>query len=288
MAKASPVPALDEKGHQLYLPRPATLLKIEQVSGMEKLFELKLSDDSELGHQPGQFVEVSVYGIGECPISVSSSPTKKGSFELVVRKVGNVTAALHNLKAGDKVGIRGPFGRGFDTEFLKGKDILFIGGGIGMVPLRSLINYVLDNRSAYGLVTILYGCKEPCELLFPQERSLWESLKTVDYRVTVDKCKPEDGWTGNVGVITTLIPDLVLDLQNSYAVVVGPPIMYKFVIRSLKDKDVADDHIIVSLERRMKCGVGKCGHCQIGDKYVCQDGPVFNYSEVKDMYEEAI
>ena len=285
--KASPS-ILEAEGQQLYLPKPAEVIRVEQVSEKEKLLELKLSDGKELGHQPGQFVEISVYGIGECPISVSSSPTKKGSFELVVRKAGNVTTALHNLKAGDKVGIRGPFGKGFDTESLKGKDLVFIGGGIGMVPLRSLVNFVLDNRTDYGKVDILYGCKEPCELIFPEERELWDSLKTVNYHVTVDRCSPEDGWCGNTGVITTLIPGLELDLEKTYAVVVGPPIMYKFVIRSLKEKDLPDDHIIVSLERRMKCGVGKCGHCQIGDKYVCQDGPVFNYSEVKGMYEEGI
>lgn len=283
----SPSP-LEARGQQLYVPKSAAIVRVEQVSEKEKLIELKFEDGSELGHQPGQFVEVSVYGMGECPISVSSSPTRKGSFELVVRKVGNVTNALHSLNAGDKVGIRGPLGTGFDTELLKGKDILFIGAGIGMVPLRSLINYVLDNRADYGRVTILYGCKEPCELLFPEERSRWLELENVEYRVTVDRCVPEDGWEGNVGVITTLIPDLELNLDKTYAVVVGPPIMYKFAIRSLKEKDLADDHIIVSLERRMKCGVGKCGHCQIGDKYVCQDGPVFNYSEVRDMYEEGI
>jgi len=277
--------ALEAGGKQLYLPRPARIVRVEQVSEKEKFFELKFADGSELGHSPGQFVEVSVYGIGECPVSVSSSPTKKGSFELVVRKVGNVTAALHNLKSGDTVGIRGPFGRGFDTEVLKGKDILFIGGGIGMVPLRSLINYVLDKRSDYGKVTILYGCKEPSELIFADERAKWASRKDVDYRITVDKCKPEDGWKGNTGVITTLIPGVEIATEKTYAVVVGPPIMYRFVIKSLKEKNLLDERIILSLERRMKCGVGKCGHCQIGNLYCCQDGPVFYYSEIKHLKE---
>lgn len=274
---------LETEGRQLYLPRAASVVEAKQVSEKEKLLELRLSDGEELGHQPGQFVEVSVYGVGECPISVSSSPTRRGSFELVVRKVGNVTAALHELAPGAKVGIRGPFGRGFDTELLKGKDIVFIGGGIGMVPLRSLIEFVLDKRGDYGNVSILYGCKDPGELIFPEERRAWESRKDVNYRVTVDRCSPEDNWQGCVGVITTLIPDLVIEPERTYTVVVGPPIMYRFVIRSLKDKGLADDRIILSLERRMKCGVGKCGHCQIGPYFVCRDGPVFNYAEIKDV-----
>lgn len=283
MAQTTQPSVLEVKGRQLYLPRPARVAGAKQVSEKEMLLELKLCDGSDLGHQPGQFVEVSVYGIGECPISVSSSPTRRGSFDLVVRKVGNVTSALHRLKCGDTVGIRGPFGRGFDVEFLKGKDILFIGGGIGMVPLRSLIDYVLDKRADYAKVTILYGCKDPAELIFPEERRRWESLQDVDYRITVDRCRPEDNWKGHVGVITTLIPDLELNPETTYAVVVGPPIMYKFVIMSLKEENLPDDHIILSLERRMKCGVGKCGHCQIGDLFVCRDGPVFNYSEIEHL-----
>ncbi|MFH1421476.1 MAG: FAD/NAD(P)-binding protein [Planctomycetota bacterium] len=275
----------DTSSKQLYFPKTANIVRAEKVSDKEKLFELKFADGSELGHIPGQFVEVSVYGIGECPISVSSAPTRSGSFELVVRKVGNVTSAMHKLNTGDTLGIRGPFGRGFDTDFLKGKDILFIGGGIGMVPLRSLINYVLDKRENYGKVTILYGCKEPAELIFPEERSKWEKREDVDYHITVDKCKPEDNWKENIGVITTLIPSVEIFPAITYAVVVGPPIMYRFVIKSLKEKNVPDDHIILSLERRMKCGVGKCGHCQIGNFYCCQDGPIFYYSEIKNLKE---
>jgi sulfhydrogenase subunit gamma (sulfur reductase) len=274
-----------EKGEEIYLPRMAKVIRAEKISEKEKLFELKFNDGKDLGHKPGQFVEVSVFGIGECPISVSSSPTKKGSFELVIRLAGNVTKALHDVKTGDMVGIRGPYGRGFDTEFLKGKDVLFIGGGIGIVPLRSLINYVIDKRSDYNAVSILYGCREPKELLFPQERKIWEGSKNLLYKVTVDKAQPSDNWKGNVGVITTLIPPLDINTSSTYAVVCGPPVMYKFVVRSLKEKGLADDHIILSLERRMKCGVGKCGHCQIGPYYACREGPVFSYAEIRDVKE---
>ena len=270
-------------GKKLYIPRPARIMKAEQLTAKEKFLEFQFADGSELGHQPGQFVEVSIFGLGEAPISVSSSPTKKGSFDLCVRAVGSVTNQLHTLPVGAIVGIRGPFGKGFDTQFLKGKDILFIGGGIGLVPLRSLINYVLDNRKDYGKVTILYGSKSPAELLFRNETAAWAANKTVDYRVTVDR--GDASWSGHTGVITTLIAEMDFDPDTTWAVAVGPPIMFKFVLLSLRAKQFRDDHVIVSLERRMKCGVGKCGHCQINSIYVCQDGPVFNYAQVKDFPE---
>jgi NAD(P)H-flavin reductase len=216
---------------------------------------------------------------------VASPPTKKDTFEICVRKLGSVTTKLHTLNVGDKVGIRGPFGTGFDAEFLKGKDLLFVAGGLGMAPLRSLFNYVLDNRKDYGKVTLLYGCKEPRELLFSDELVALASRDDVDYKPTVNWCPENEVWTGNIGVITTLIPQVDFDPDKTYAVVVGPPVMYKFVIHDLRERKMPDDHIIVSLERRMKCGVGKCGHCQINQVYVCKDGPVFNYSKIKGIPE---
>jgi sulfhydrogenase subunit gamma (sulfur reductase) len=244
-----------------------------------------LDDGSILNQVPGQFVQVSVFGVGEAPISVSSSPTQKGTFQLCVRKIGSVTTGLHALNVGDKIGIRGPFGHGFDTEFLKGKDLLFVAAGLGIAPLRSLLNYVLDNRTDYGQVTFLYGCKEPRELLFGDEMIALEKRDDVEYKSTVDWCPENEVWGGNIGVITTLIPQINFDPENTYAVVVGPPIVYKFVISDLKKRNVPDDHIILSLERRMKCGVGKCGHCQINQIYVCKDGPVFNYARIKGVPE---
>ncbi|MDI6821614.1 MAG: FAD/NAD(P)-binding protein [Actinomycetota bacterium] len=269
----------------IYLPRAATIKNINRFTELENLFEITLDDGNPLGHKPGQFVEVSIMGIGEAPISVSSSPTQSQTFELCVRRVGNVTNAMHRLKKGDKVGIRGPFGIGFDTEFLKDKDILFICGGLGIVPLRSLINYVFEHRADYRKVTILYGCKAPHELLFTNEVTAWGQRKDTELHLTVDAVPEGEHWNYNVGVITTLIPKVDFDINTTYAVVCGPPIMYKFVIKSLKERDLPDDHIILSLERRMKCGVGKCGHCQINGIYVCQDGPVFNYTEIKDLQE---
>lgn len=267
----------------IYLPSLAEIVRTEQLTKMEKLFEIKLQNDQELGHQPGQFVEVSLFGIGEAPISVSSSPTQKGSFELAVRAVGNVTKTLHTLNRGATLGIRGPFGKGFPIEEMKGKDILFVAGGIGLMPLRSLINYVLDNRSHFGRVLVLFGAKTPAEQLFLGELAKWRQSKDMEYWETVDR---SDGqWKGNVGVITTLFPKITVDPQKTIAVIVGPPIMYRFAILEAQVKGIPDDQIIVSLERRMKCGVGKCGHCQINHIYVCQEGPVFSYAKIKDLKE---
>ncbi|MFP3872173.1 MAG: FAD/NAD(P)-binding protein [Candidatus Natronoplasma sp.] len=275
-----------------YEPENATILNVKEMTEREKLFEIELDSKEPLSHEPGQFVEVSVPGVGEAPISISSSPTKEGhSFELCIRKVGNVTKVIHTLEEGDKLGIRGPYGEGFPIDEFRGKDLLFIAGGLGIAPLRSLINYTLDRREEFEDVKILYGCRRPCELLYEDEVEGWREMDDLDYRETVDECPDDVCWEGNVGVITTLIPGVDIDLENTYTVVCGPPIMYKFVLKELADKEIPEEKIYLSLERRMKCGVGKCGHCQIngkeGEFYVCQDGPVFNYEVIQD-FEEAL
>lgn len=268
---------------ELYAPRLAELVKVEELTEREKVFEFSLKDDKALGHRPGQFVEVSVMGIGEAPISVSSSPTRDGTFQLAVRKVGDVTNALHNLKKGAMVGIRGPFGNGFPLEALEGKDILFIAGGIGLVPMRSLVQYVLDRRSSFGRAILLFGARSPAERLFLDELAAWSKSPEIEFHETVDR--GDENWMGNVGVITTLIPKVDIDARKTMAVVVGPPIMYRFVIGQLKKRDLPDENIILSLERRMKCGVGKCGHCQINGVYVCQEGPVFTLAQLRNLRE---
>jgi len=269
----------------VFVPKLATIIRKVPMTATETFFEVQFNDGSELGHKPGQFVEVSVFGVGEAPISVTSSPTKTGSFELCVRKIGSVTSKLGDLNKGDIIGVRGPFGNGFDIDFLSGKDLLFIAGGLGLAPLRSLLNYVLDRRSEFGRVSVLYGCKEPCELLFAEEVSSWAKRNDIEHKLTVDKCPEGECWEGNIGVITTLIPGVDFDPETTYAIICGPPIMYKFVIKELRNRNLPEDHILMSLERRMKCGVGKCGHCQINQIYVCRDGPVFNYSNIKGVPE---
>ncbi|UCF90845.1 MAG: FAD/NAD(P)-binding protein [Desulfobacterales bacterium] len=268
-----------------YLPQWAEISRIQKLTESERLFEMHLADGEPLGHKPGQFIELSLLGIGEAPISISSPPGVENSFELAVRKVGNLTSAMHRLKVGDRVGIRGPFGTHFPVDETQGKDILFVAGGIGLVPLRSFIKFVLEHRRDYGEVTILFGARNPSEQLFLDELEDWRRRDDLRYLESVDR--PDPNWTGHVGVITTLFPYIHVDPSKTYCVVVGPPVMYRFVIVEAKAKGIPDTHIFLSLERRMKCGLGKCGHCQINHLYVCQDGPVFRYSDIFDL-EEAL
>ncbi len=270
----------------IYVPCPAKVVKVTPLTALEKLFTVELPRGHSLGHRAGQFVEVSLLGIGEAPISISSSPSRSnGAFEVCVRKVGDVTRAMHGLAEGATIGIRGPFGTGFPLEKFRGKDVLFAPGGLGLAPARSVINQVLDERGSYGRVIILYGAKNPGELLFRDEIDAWGRRGDVELHVTVDR--GDAGWTGNVGVITTLFSKISVNPRNTVAITIGPPVMYRFVLIELLGKGIPEGQIWMSLERRMKCGVGKCGHCQINGLYCCQHGPSFSYAQIKGV-EEAI
>ena len=267
----------------LYQPEMAEIKEVKRLTSMETYYRIELPGGKDLGHVPGQFVELSIFGVGEAPFSIASSPTLKGSFELGVRRAGMLTDVLLRQKVGTKVGIRGPFGNGIDVEKFKGKDVLIVAGGIGLVPMRSMINHVIANRDDYGKLIICYGSKSDQDLLFTDELQQWTDDPFLDYRVTVDQ--GSEAWNGNIGVITTLIPGLDLDLPNTVACICGPPVMYRFVLLALKSRGLPEDNIYMSLERRMKCGVGKCGHCQINNSYVCQDGPVYHYPDIKSLQE---
>ncbi|MFO0754054.1 MAG: FAD/NAD(P)-binding protein [Thermodesulfovibrionales bacterium] len=266
-----------------YNVRKGKILRTKKLTPQEKLFEVALEGGVSLDHDPGQFVMVSVFGVGEVPISVSSSPATRGSFEICVRAAGRVTEALHTIEAGDEIGIRGPYGKGFPIRILEGNDLLIVAGGLGIAPLRSLIKHVLFNRREFGKVHILLGCKSPQDMLFSDELDQWNRRMDVHYECTVDRAAPD--WAGNVGVITTLIPGVDIEPERTFAVVVGPPIMYRFVIRELLAKKIPERQILLSFERHMKCGMGKCGRCQIQGLYVCQDGPVFNYADIRNVSE---
>lgn len=276
---------MKSKNEQSYIPEPATILKNEKMTEFENKFEFKFDSGKPLNHQPGQFVEVTVPGYGEAPISISSSPTKSDTFEMVVRKAGALTMALHTMPAGAKVGIRGPYGTSFPVEgVIKGKDVVFICGGIGLVPVRSAILPVLENRKDYKDVTLLLGCKTFADRLYVDEIEKWQKRGDIAIHETLDKEDP--AWKGNVGLITTLLPKIKInDVKNMAVVVCGPPIMYKFVVRGLRDMGVPNTQIFLSLERRMKCGLGKCGHCQINGLLACQEGPVFDYEQLIDLPE---
>lgn len=274
---------------KLYIPRAAIIENVEELTYDTKLYRLKFKyncqcdSSSENDYKPGQFVQVSALGAGEAPISICSSPTEKGCFELCIRNVGLVTGALHNLKKGDELGIRGPYGNSFPIEELGGQGLVFIGGGIGLAPLRSVIKFVLDNRNNYGEVIILYGARTKEDIVFADELDEWSRQEKVKVFTTIDKA--QEGWTGHVGVVTTLI-DKIKNVSGYKAFVCGPAIMIHFTIKELLDAGWAEEDIITTLERHMKCGVGKCGHCYIGGKYVCTDGPVFTYAQINSLAVE--
>ena len=279
------IPTVDS----IYVPSPAKIVKVETMTALEKLYTVELPHGQSLGHKPGQFVQVSLLGIGEAPISISSSPSRSnGTFELCVRKVGDVTTAMHNLGEGATIGVRGPFGTGFPLEKFKGRDILVVAGGLSLAPVRSVINQVFDERGSYGRFIILYGAKTPNDLLFKNELAAWSKRDDVELLTTVDRGDAEWRASGrHVGVITTLFPKISVNPRNTIAVTEGPPIMYRFVLMELLGKGIPEGQIWLSLERRMKCGVGKCGHCQINGLYCCQQGPSFSYAQIKGV-EEAL
>jgi sulfhydrogenase subunit gamma (sulfur reductase) len=268
----------------IYLPRMATLEKKRLMNATEMYLRLTVDDNEPFDFTPGQFVEVSIAGIGEAPITISSSPTQKGYFELVVRRAGNVTNAIHRLRISDKIGIRGPLGKGtYPVEEAKGRNVVFISGGIGLVPQRSFINYILDKRSEYGELSVLLGTKCMEQRFFLSELDAWTNRDDMHFMETIDQA--DDCWLGNVGVVTTLIPKVQTDIRTSLVFVCGPPVMYKFVLLALNEEDVPHENIFLNLERKMKCGVGKCGHCQINNFYACIDGPVFRYSDLRQAGE---
>ncbi len=267
--------------HTGYHIKRGKIKRITQLTATEKMFEIELPGGEPLDHDPGQFVEVSLFGVGEAPISICSSPTRLETFELTVRAVGRLTEALHRLRIGDEVGIRGPFGVGFPIIPLEGNDILLIAGGLGIAPLRSLINFIIDNRRDFAKVDILLGCRDPQGMLFSEDLSYWQKRIDINFSCSVDKEAPD--WAGNIGVITELIPGVTIDPLRTFSIVCGPPVMYRFVVDELLKKEIPEKQIHLSLERHMKCGLGKCGHCQIHNIYCCQDGPVFRYDVIKKI-----
>jgi len=264
---------------RFYQPELARVIAKQRLTTMMVLLRLQLASGELLDHSPGQFLQISLPGYGEAPISFCSSPTQTQSFELCVQAVGNLSEAMHELRPGDFVGVRGPYGHGFPIEQMRGRDILCVAGGIGLAPLRSLINYVADRRSEFGRMILVYGARTPAERLFKDDLATWDARDDFETLYTVDN--PSEDWTGRIGVVTIPLRDEVeIDPSRTTAAVVGPPVMYRFVAAELLAKKMAEDDVLFSLERRFKCGMGKCGHCQRNDLYVCQDGPVFRYTQL--------
>jgi sulfhydrogenase subunit gamma (sulfur reductase) len=273
----------------IYLPNKARIKSIQNETYDTKTFEFEFVETAVregFRFMPGQFLEISAFGIGEAPFGLASNPNYPESFRVTIRAVGSVTRSLHELKVGDLAGIRGPFGNGFPFDEMKGKNILFVAGGIGLPPLRSLIEPMLDCRSEFKDIQILYGARSPADLVYQDRLKEWEKTPDIRFMMSVDVGDPT--WTGNVGVVTTLFPKANIITQNSVAFVCGPPIMIRFVILELLGRGFAGENIISTLERHMKCGVGKCGHCAVGHKYICLDGPVFSYREMMKLSEKVV
>ncbi len=272
----------------IYLPQIAVLDRVVEEIAEVKTFYWHFEDpDAQAAFKrflPGQFAQVSIFGVGEFPASLPPSPTEQDLF-FTVRKVGTVTAALHALKPGDRFGVRGPYGNGFPMRDYSGQNLLFVAGGIGLIPLRSCLNYALDNRDRYGMIQLFYGARGLKDLMYLGALREWEMARGFECHLTVDRA--DDQWTGNVGVVSSLFkkPGVTVPVANTTAFVCGPPIMFRFVIRDLIEMGFKDQDIVSTLERYMKCGVGKCGHCCIGLAYVCADGPVFTYAQIKRLGE---
>lgn len=234
--------------------------------------------------KPGQCAMISIPMIGEAIFSITSSPTEGDYIECSIKKCGVVTDYLHTLEAGDEIGVRGPYGNSFPVEEFKGKDILFIGGGIGLAPLRSVINYVMDKREEFGLVDIVYGARTSRDLVHPKDiYEVWPNSKDTNVYLTIDK--KEEGWTKNVGFVPTYVKELNFS-TDKIVLVCGPPIMIKYVLQGLEEIGFKKEQVYTTLELKMKCGFGKCGRCNIGDKYVCKDGPVFRCDEITELPDE--
>lgn len=243
--------------------------------------ELEPGDGSSIpSFACGQFNMLYVYGVGEIPISISGNPTQLRPLVHTTRAVGVVSRAMRELKPDDVLGVRGPFGSHWPVEQADGKDVVIVAGGIGLAPLRSVMYHVMAHRERYGRIALLYGARTPADILYRRELEHWRAHLDLEVSITVDNATR--AWRGNVGVVTKLIPHAPFDPQNSVAFVCGPEIMMRFTAAELQKRGVSPDHLYVSMERNMKCAVGLCGHCQFGPRFVCKDGPVFQYSEVRD------
>ncbi len=271
-----------------FIPEPARIVRTYHLTEDVKFFQVRIVDMEKalsFRYRAGQFAMISVQGAGEAPFSISSTPSRPGLLEFCIRKAGTVTNALFRLKENDLIGLRGPYGNEFPVDRMKDKDILIVVGGLGAAPLRSVLLYCLDNRDQFRRVSVLHGAKRPAEMIFREEFFALKEREDLECLLAVDD-DDTGSWTENIGVVTTLFPKLKeIDPANTYALVCGPPVMYKFVINEFIKLNIPKDQILMTLERRMKCGVGKCGHCAIDYIYTCIDGPVFTYWDVIHMKE---
>jgi len=274
-----------------YVPIPVEVVKIITEVDTKDIKTFRFAfvnkeDEERFVYTPGQFAELSIFGKGESPIGIASSPTQKGYIEFTVQKAGVVTTALHEMEEGTLMGVRGPLGNSWPLDYLEGKDIVVVGGGFAFTTLRSLINYMLhdDNRKRFGKITCIYGARTPGLLIYKDELEAWGKRDDINMNVTVDK--GDATWKGREGFVPTVCKEVAPSSENAVAVICGPPIMIRFTLPVFFDLGFSKDNIITSLEMRMKCGIGKCGRCNVGHKYVCKDGPVFSLAELDKLTKE--
>jgi sulfhydrogenase subunit gamma (sulfur reductase) len=271
----------------VYIPHIAVVENIIEEAPGVSTFHFNFKDkrvQEEFTFESGQFGEFSVLGVGEAPFCISSSPTRREHFEFTVQQVGRVTDALHRIDAGDEIGFRGPYGNGFPLDLLKGKNLIFIGGGIGLAPLRSLIWNVIDNRDKYGEISIIYGVRRPTARCFKYDLDTWGQDKSINLVTTVDE--GDECWTERVGLVPDILGEVAPSAQDAIAIVCGPPVMTRLTFPVLEKLGFTPEQMITTLEKRMKCGIGKCGRCNIGNIYVCHDGPVFTYAQIKNFISD--
>ncbi|MFZ5632435.1 MAG: FAD/NAD(P)-binding protein [Bacillota bacterium] len=274
-----------------YLPLPMKLVKnfTETDDKLIHSFTFQFmseEDEKSFPYMPGQFAEVCVFGKGEAPFGIASSPTEKGFLKFSVAKAGVVSTALHLMEEGTMAGVRGPLGNYYPVEQMKGKNIVIIGGGFAFTTLRSLITYILEpkHRGDYGKLTVIYGARNPGLLLYKDELDQWDNRSDIDLVCTIDR--PVDGWTRKVGFVPAVTKEVSPSSENSVAIICGPPVMIKFTMPELEACGFKPEQIIMSLENRMKCGIGMCGRCNVGNRYVCKDGPVFTKAELNQLPNE--
>ena len=265
----------------IYRPIEATLEDITVESPNIKTFVLRPKEPFEF--KAGQFIELTLPGIGEAPFTPSSDPNIKEKIDVTIMNVGRITSLLHSSPKNVSLGIRGPYGKGYPLDRFKGKDVLIVGGGVGLAPLRSLLFTLFADIDNYNKVILRYGARTPDDAIYKESVPVWAKKKKVDIVTTVDV--GNSSWKGNVGLVTTILKDLPVDLNSAVSVVCGPPIMMKFVTLKLLDLGFKPQDIYLSMEKNMSCGLGKCGHCRIGKYYACKDGPVFTYEELKDIHD---
>jgi NAD(P)H-flavin reductase len=267
-------------------PVLGTLVGIKNTAQDIKLFQIELNDGQPFDYRPGQFAFVSAFGVGEAPFGLASTAERSPALEFAINRIGTVTDALHSLEPGAVVGVRGPLGNWFPLDDIKGQNIVVLGGGIGGAPLRPVIHTILDHRDEYGKLTILWAARTPSLLIFTDEYDEWAAAPDTGLHVTVDE--GDEQWTGHVGLITQLLEQVAPSPENAVAIICGPPIMIKFTLLTLEKLKFKPGQMLMTLEAKMKCGIGKCGRCNMGEKFVCVDGPVFWYTEVARFLESLV